>query len=189
MNKAQKLIWTGYLLLIILGLIRVADTGYNHLQLIRITIAIGWVPFLFAHFIWREKSSVKVSTDKSSVVKKPFWSLLINGYSRNKKKNIITIIMVVFLFLALQESWPYGFFTLLRIIVFSGTAYLTWITYKAQIKKWAYTFGFIAYLFNPLIPVQLNHELWSILDLVVGVILIVSIFYLKFGDKNYQSTS
>jgi len=55
MNKAQKIIWTAYLSLIIVGIIRTTCTGYNKDYLLWITLLFGWIPFLIAHFIWREK--------------------------------------------------------------------------------------------------------------------------------------
>lgn len=101
----------------------------------------------------------------------------------NKKKNIASIIATVFLFLALLNGWPYGFFTLLRLVVFVATAYIAWIAYTQQKEKWVWIFGFIAVLFNPFIVVHLNRELWSFIDVIVGVFMIVSIFTLKLGCK------
>jgi hypothetical protein len=101
----------------------------------------------------------------------------------NKRKNIVSVIATVFLFLALLNSWPYGFFTLLRFVVFSATAYIAWLAYEQQKEKWIWIFGFLAVLFNPFIVIHLNRELWSFIDVIVGVFIIVSIFALKFKDK------
>lgn len=97
----------------------------------------------------------------------------------DKKKNIIAIVAATFLFLALFDGWPYGFFTLLRFVVFASTAYIAWIAYEQKKEKWVWIFGFLAVLFNPFIPIYLNRELWSIIDFVVGVFMIVSIFIFK----------
>src|SRR3989338_4373400 len=101
----------------------------------------------------------------------------------SKKKNIASIIASVFLFLALLNGWPYGFFTLLRFVVFVATAYIAWLAYEQQKAKWVWIFGFLAVLFNPFIVIHLNRELWSFIDVIVGVFIIVSIFALKFKDK------
>jgi hypothetical protein len=93
----------------------------------------------------------------------------------NKNKNIITIITAFFLFLALFDGWPYGFFTLLRFIVFSSSTYITWMAYVAQREKWAWVFGFLAVLFNPFIVIHLNREIWIVIDLIVGIFMIVSV--------------
>lgn len=97
----------------------------------------------------------------------------------NKHKNILTIISVIFLFLAFFEGWPYGFFTLLRIVVCVTTAYSGWIAFKYEKEFWAWTYGIIAILFNPIIPLHLGRELWLLMDLFVAIFFIVSIFLFK----------
>ena len=101
----------------------------------------------------------------------------------NKKKNIIISIAALFLFAALIDGWPYGFFTLLRFVVFAATAYVAWMAYEQQKEKWIWIFGFLAVLFNPFFPIYLNRDLWSIIDLATGLFLIVSVFVLKFSRK------
>lgn len=97
----------------------------------------------------------------------------------NKKKNIALLIAAAFLFVALFDGWPYGFFTLLRFVVFASSAYVAWMAYEAQKEKWVWIFGFLAVLFNPFIVIHLNREIWSVIDLIVGVFMIVSVFILK----------
>ena len=97
----------------------------------------------------------------------------------NKKKNIALLIAAAFLFVALFDGWSYGFFTLLRFVVFAATAYVAWMAYEAQKEKWVWIFGFLAVLFNPFIVIHLDREIWSIIDLIVGVFMIISLFALK----------
>jgi hypothetical protein len=101
----------------------------------------------------------------------------------NEKKNIILGIATLFLFAALFDGWPYGFFTLLRFVVFVATVYIAWIAYEQQKEKWVWIFGFVAILFNPFFPIHLNRDWWFIIDLVTGLFLIASIFALKFARK------
>ncbi|MGI6348253.1 MAG: DUF6804 family protein [Patescibacteria group bacterium] len=103
--------------------------------------------------------------------------------SLNKKKNIILFIAAAFLFLALVDGWPYGFFTLLRFVVFAISAYVAWMAYEAQKEKWVWIFGFLAVLFNPFIVIHLNREAWSVIDLIVGIFMIISVFVLKLERK------
>lgn len=102
----------------------------------------------------------------------------------NKKKNIITLIPIIFLFLALFGGWPYGFFTLLRFVVFASSGYIAWMAYEAKKEKWAWIFGFLAVLFNPFIIIHFDRDVWSIIDLIVGIFLITSIFIFKLKEKN-----
>jgi len=105
----------------------------------------------------------------------------------NKKKNIALLIAVGFLFLAMFNGWPYGFFTLLRFVVFASSAYVAWMAYEAQKEKWVWIFGFLAVLFNPFIVIYLNRELWSVIDVIVGVFMIISVFTLKLGHRPSNS--
>lgn len=100
-----------------------------------------------------------------------------------KKKNILLIIATTFLFLALIDGWPYGFFTLLRFVVFTISAYIAWILYKVNNEKMVWVFGFFAILFNPFIPIHLNREIWIVIDLIVGIFMIVSVFIIKLDQK------
>jgi hypothetical protein len=97
----------------------------------------------------------------------------------NKKKNIALLIAAAFLFLALFDGWPYGFFTLLRFVVFASSAYVAWMAYEAQKEKWVWIFGSLAVLFNPFIIIHLDREIWSVIDLIVAVFMIISVFILK----------
>lgn len=103
--------------------------------------------------------------------------------ANNKRKNIAAIIASAFLFLALFDGWPYGIFTLLRFVVFAVAVYIAWMAYEQQKEKWVWIFGFLAVLFNPFIVIHLNRELWSFIDLIVGVFMTVSVFALKLGHK------
>lgn len=100
--------------------------------------------------------------------------------TKNKKKNIALLIAATFLLVALFDGWPYGFFTLLRFVIFASSAYVAWMAYETQKEKWVWIFGFLAVLFNPFIIIHLNRELWSAIDLIVGVFMVVSVFALKF---------
>jgi len=71
----------------------------------------------------------------------------------------------------------------LAVCCFVATAYIAWLAYEQQKAKWVWIFGFLAVLFNPFIVIHLNRELWSFIDVIVGVFIIVSIFALKFKDK------
>lgn len=100
----------------------------------------------------------------------------------NKKKNIALAIASIFLFLALLDGWQYGFFTILRFVVFSATAYVAWLSYDNEKEGWAWAMGAVAVLLNPFIPVHLTRDIWMVIDGVVGVFLLVSIFSLKLKD-------
>ena len=105
----------------------------------------------------------------------------------NKRKNICLIIAAVMLFVALADGWPYGFFTMLRFVVFATTAYVAWMAYKEKKEKWVWVFGFVAVLFNPFFPVYLDRDTWVVIDLVVGVFLLATTFFFKLDSEKGRS--
>lgn len=84
----------------------------------------------------------------------------------------------ILLFWALDRH-PYSYYTLLRFIVCGVTAYGAYFASELGKKGWAWTFGIIAILFNPIIPIHLNRSTWAIIDLGVAVLLLVSLFLLR----------
>lgn len=95
-------------------------------------------------------------------------------------KNILTIIASGFLFVALFDGLPYGFFTLLRFVVCAVGVYIAYKIYENENDSlWVWVFGGIAILFNPLILIHLERETWWIIDLIVGGIFLLSMFLIR----------
>ncbi len=103
---------------------------------------------------------------------------------KSSTKNILTVIASAFCLIALFDGLPYGYFTLLRFVVFAISTYLAYIIYESHKESlWIWAFGFIAVLFNPFIIITLQRSQWTIIDLLVGVFFIVSMFTLKIKDN------
>ena len=94
-----------------------------------------------------------------------------------------SIISIVMLLLAIPSIWPYGYYTLLRLVVCGTSVFITGKAYEFNRKNLPYVSGFIALLFNPLIPIHLDKEMWVVIDLVVAVFIFISIWILKVPDK------
>lgn len=63
--------------------------------------------------------------------------------------------------------WPYGYYELLHLAVCAVSA---WIAYEQwrhddAVSGWVVAFGGMAMLYNPLMPVHLTREIWSVLNL------------------------
>lgn len=100
-------------------------------------------------------------------------------------QKILTLIATGFLFVALFDGLPYGFFTLLRFVVCVVGAYIAYKTYeKENDSLWVWLFGGIAVLFNPIIPISFERETWWFIDLIVGVLFLFSIFLIN-NKENY----
>lgn len=92
-------------------------------------------------------------------------------------KNILKIIASGFLFVALFDGLPYGYFMFLRFVVCAVGIYLTYKTYEDNKESlWVWVFAGIAVLFNPIFIIHLERATWTVVDLIVGVFLLLSMF-------------
>lgn len=91
----------------------------------------------------------------------------------------IPSIIAIFLLLLALLPMPYGYYTFVRIFICLYSAFLAYKTWQEQIQLWMWIFIIIAILFNPLIPIYLNRELWAIIDITAAVIIFSSISKLE----------
>jgi len=91
------------------------------------------------------------------------------------KKNWVKILAVVILFGALGNN-PYSYYQLLRWAILIIAGYVSYTNYKKQKINWAWTFGIMAILFNPIVPFYLSKNTWQLIDLASGILFLVSIF-------------
>ncbi len=91
---------------------------------------------------------------------------------------VARIAAAILLFWALDRH-PYGYYTLLRFVVCGVTAYGAYFAAEVKQTGWAWIFGVVALLFNPLIPIHLRRDTWAIIDLGVAGFLLISIFFLQ----------
>ena len=98
---------------------------------------------------------------------------------KSSKPHLIpAIIASIMLFLALA-SWPFVYYQLLRFVVCGVAGYIAFTAYAWR-KFWVFgLFGFIAILFNPIVPPELSRETWQIIDIVSAVVFVGSVFFLK----------
>ena len=95
--------------------------------------------------------------------------------------NLFNYIVILFLALAVFFDPEYGFYTFLRILV---TTFCGWTIYKIYIRekesKLLLLFGGIAILFNPIVKIVLEYNIWSIIDIIaLGILIWWNIFYNK----------
>jgi len=100
-----------------------------------------------------------------------------------KRPHLIPAIIAALMLLGSLAHWPYGYYQLLRFVVCGISVYVAYVAYNWQ-KLWAtYLLGFIALLFNPLVPIHLSIELWQPIDLICAVLFIVIVFVLKTPEQ------
>jgi len=103
-----------------------------------------------------------------------------------KRSHLIPAIIAAIILLFALAPWPYGYYQLLRFVVCGAALYIAFMAYNWQ-KIWAaWLFGFIAVLFNPLIPIHLSREIWQTIDVVCGILFIIVVFVLEKSAKEKQ---
>lgn len=96
-----------------------------------------------------------------------------------KRPHLIPAIIAAIMLLLALAPWPYGYYQLLRFVVCGVSVYVAFMAYTWK-KIWAtWLFGFIALLFNPLIPIHLSQELWQPIDVICAILLTLSLCILK----------
>lgn len=78
---------------------------------------------------------------------------------------------------------PYSYFQLVRFVALVGFVILAYNSNKVGHKTEAIIYGCLAILFQPLFKIALGRELWNIVDVIVGIGLIASIFIKRKPDK------
>jgi hypothetical protein len=81
---------------------------------------------------------------------------------------------IAMLLMACADSWPYGFYQLLRIVV-TGTAGYVAVQTVNRRQFWPWIMGGIAILFNPILPISFTREQWQPIDFGVAVIFLIAL--------------
>ena len=76
------------------------------------------------------------------------------------------------LLVAALALWPYAFYQLLRWLICPTAGFLSFRFRKARRPGRSWTWGVIAVLFNPLIPVSLDRIAWNAADIAVASLLV-----------------
>ena len=85
-------------------------------------------------------------------------------------------ISLTILFLLCLLDMPYGYFQIVRFAALVGFAILAYNANEQGNKREVIIYVCLAILFQPLIKIALGRQLWNIMDVIVGIGLIVSIF-------------
>lgn len=116
---------------------------------------------------------LKMNNDKNQ--QNPKFSL---GYS-----TIIKIALALLFFLCLLDM-PYGYYELVRFLALLGFAILAFKANEENQQMPMIIYIALALLFQPFIKVALGRELWNIVDVIVGIGLLISIFIAHKKNRN-----
>jgi hypothetical protein len=88
---------------------------------------------------------------------------------------IIKVVLAV-LFLLCLLKMPYGFYQFVRFVGIIGFAVLVYQANQLGRQTEMIIYGGLALLFQPFFKISLGRQIWNIIDVVVGLGLIISIF-------------
>ena len=99
-------------------------------------------------------------------------------------KNFLTLFLLipaVLLIIAPLVSFPYGFYTFLRLIVSITAGIIIFHSYKGAggINEISIIFALILVLYNPIAPVHLSREIWMPINFITAGIYIYGFFKIK----------
>jgi hypothetical protein len=92
-------------------------------------------------------------------------------------------LILAFLFFLCLLDMPYGFFQFVRFVGLIGFAFLAYNSQKQGRQKDTIVYAALALLFQPFVKVALGRQMWNIVDVVVAVALIISIFMSRKGSR------
>jgi hypothetical protein len=90
-------------------------------------------------------------------------------------KNFIKIVLSILLILCLADM-PYGYYQFVRFIAMLGFAILAYFASRQKKEIEMIILISLAILFQPLFKIALGRTLWNMVDVIVAVGLIVSLF-------------
>ncbi len=87
----------------------------------------------------------------------------------------IKILLALLFFLCLADM-PYGFYQFVRFAGLIGFAILAYQANEQGRQTEMIIYGGLALLFQPFFKIALGRQMWNIVDVVVGIGLLISIF-------------
>lgn len=91
------------------------------------------------------------------------------------KSTAIKTALAILMFLCLL-SMPYGFYQFVRFVALIGFGLLAYNANEQGKTNEAIVYTLLALLFQPFFKIALGREIWNIVDVIVGIGLIVSVF-------------
>jgi len=90
-------------------------------------------------------------------------------------EKIIKIILAILFFVCLADL-PYGYYQFVRFAALVGFVILAYQATGRNDKREIIIYIFLAILFQPIFKIALGRQVWNIVDVIVGLGLILSIW-------------
>lgn len=92
---------------------------------------------------------------------------------------LTSAISILFLLGAVVQRWPYGYYTLLRVVVCGTALYLAVRAFEAKSPAWAIILCLTGLVFNPILPLRMRRAEWQPFD--VGAAIVIAVATIRFG--------
>jgi len=92
---------------------------------------------------------------------------------------IPAIISILMLFAGIPKFFPYGYYTLLRLVVCGTGGYIAYFAFEEEKRFIGFLSVLVALLFNPIIPIHLAKDAWIVIDFITAIFFTVTIFALR----------
>jgi len=69
---------------------------------------------------------------------------------------------------------PYGYYMLLRLVATGVFAFAAFIAFDKNCKALPWVYGFMALVFNPIIKIHFPKEIWAVVDVASGILLLTT---------------
>jgi hypothetical protein len=89
--------------------------------------------------------------------------------------NIIKIVLAILFFLCLADM-PYGFYQFVRFVGLIGFTILAYQANQKSRQTEMIIYSGLALLFQPFFKIAQGRQIWNVIDVVVGIGLLISIF-------------
>lgn len=94
------------------------------------------------------------------------------------KENWFKILGIIVLIVAVGNH-PYSYYQLLRWAIMIISGYSAYLANENKNITWAWIFGIIAILFNPIFPFYFSKNTWQVIDIITTIILFINIINFK----------
>lgn len=102
-----------------------------------------------------------------------YWIVLKTKMKNNE--TLLKIALAILMFLCLLDM-PYGFYQFVRFVALIGFGVLAYKANNESKDTEMIIYGGLALLFQPFFKIALGREIWNIVDVIVGIGLIGSLY-------------
>jgi hypothetical protein len=98
-------------------------------------------------------------------------------------KNTVKIVLAILLFICLFDM-PYGYYQFVRLAALVGFAVLAFQANNDKKNTEAILYVGLAILFQPFFKIALGRSIWNIVDVIVAIGLLVTLFINKANENS-----